>query len=197
MSTSIRITTVDELKAAHKTYGIPLPKRGAIGRKALITELINRNVSIDPTPFFNLGHLTGASPIPRGEKRGVVYVISYRIVTKHGRPMPTVLTAEMSESQILELTPFVKGRITEARATIALATAKRGDGIADAQRYAVESVKVKAPAEQSSSDAPTDGATVDAESNAESAADPGESTDTPEASTDAESVTDARELVTV
>lgn len=183
-SNVVCISDEKEFRRVATAYGVKLPKRGRLPRKALAEALIIAGVLITDTIFFSRAHAFPGAVAPKSVRENR-YTIRYRVVTGQGRRMPNVLETEMTDTEIRELTPNVKGRINEALVTIALATRKAGTGVADAQRLYVESVtRVEDSPEVSSSDAET---VEDTPGNA----------DTPEASTVVLSESEPAELLSV
>lgn len=133
-----------------------LPMR-EVSRVLVTQQLAGKLKCIDTDYFPITAWAMGATVGTRKAKADVAYLITYKVLNKNGKEMPNTITLELTENQIRSYLPNVKGMISSAFATMAVALhkAKEGALLSDVNKYVVTSVERKELIEAVESNAET------------------------------------------
>lgn len=139
-----------EFRKVAAEYGIAVGERGRLPMralaKALVTASLKGDVAFQDTTYFQItAWAMGETVGTRKAKADVAYLITYKVLNKNGKEMPNTITLELTENQIRSYLPNVKGMISSAFATMAVALhkAKEGALLSDVNKYVVTSVERK------------------------------------------------------
>lgn len=146
---TITINGPEEFRKVAAKYGIAVGERGRLPMRALARALVSASLKGDvvfqDTTYFQItAWAMGETVGTRKAKVDVTYEISYHVLNKNGKPMPSI-TLALSENEIRSYVPNVKGMISPAFATMAVALhkAKEGAPLSDLNRYVITSVARK------------------------------------------------------